>query len=81
MNLWIAYLNLENMYGTPETLAAVLTRAVQQNDALLVYQQMVNIYVQSGKIQVSSRVLIRPQLKNVVNFHSMLYILGSALQI
>ncbi|KAL5021960.1 hypothetical protein ScPMuIL_001115 [Solemya velum] len=55
MNLWIGYLNLENMYGTQETLDAVLSRAVQQSDALLVYQQMVHIYVQSGKIQAAEQ--------------------------
>lgn len=52
MNVWVAYLNLENMYGTPEELAKVLERALQQNDQLTVYQHLVNIYVKSGKFQV-----------------------------
>ena len=51
-NIWIAYLNLENLYGTQEKLKEILARALQQNQAIKVYQQLVNIYVKSGKIQV-----------------------------
>ncbi|XP_036368002.1 protein RRP5 homolog [Octopus sinensis] len=53
-NVWIAYLNLENLYGNKENLNAVLQRALQQNQPLKVYQQLVNIYIKSGKIQFSS---------------------------
>lgn len=53
LNVWVAYLNLENMYGTPAQLQKVLERAVQQNEPLSVYQQLVNIYVKSGKLEVS----------------------------
>ena len=52
LNIWIAYLKLENMYGTPEELKKVLEQAVQHNDALKVYQQMINIYIQSDKTEV-----------------------------
>ncbi|KAJ8317008.1 hypothetical protein KUTeg_004912 [Tegillarca granosa] len=51
LNVWVAYLNLENMYGSQESLKAVLDRAVQQNEPTKVYNQMINIYVASGKIQ------------------------------
>ena len=57
MNVWVAYLNLENMYGTPEELAKVLERALQQNEALTVYQHLINIYSKSGKFQVSHLIL------------------------
>lgn len=50
-NIWIGYLNLENLYGPKEKLGKVLERALQQNQAIKVYQQLVNIYVKSGKIQ------------------------------
>lgn len=53
LNVWVAYLNLENMYGTPAQLQKVLERAIQQNEPLNVYQQLVNIYVKSGKLEVS----------------------------
>lgn len=51
MNVWVAYLNLESMYGTSESVQNVLTRAVQQNDQVSVYLQMINIYVKSGKFE------------------------------
>ncbi|KAK3095914.1 hypothetical protein FSP39_020750 [Pinctada imbricata] len=50
-NVWVGYLNLENMYGTPELLKKVLDRALKENEPLNVYQQMVNIYVKSGKME------------------------------
>lgn len=52
LNVWVSYLNLEIMYGTPAQLQKVLERAVQQNEPLKVYQQLVNIYVRSGKLEV-----------------------------
>ena len=52
MNIWVAYLNLENMYGTTESLQEVLTRALQYNDQITLYQQLINIYIKSGKMQV-----------------------------
>ena len=55
LNVWVAYLNLENMYGSPESLAAVLTRATQQCDDTKVNLQMVNIYQTSGKTEVGGK--------------------------
>ena len=51
-NIWIAYLNLENLYGSPETLQAVFDRALQYNDKLSMYNQLIQIYVKSGKLEV-----------------------------
>ncbi|CAG2221341.1 PDCD11 [Mytilus edulis] len=51
LNVWVAFLNLENMYGTPEELANVLERALQQNEPLTVYQHLINIYFKAGKFQ------------------------------
>lgn len=53
LNVWVALLNLENMYGSKESLNNVLNRAVQQNDATSVYLQMINIYCKSDKTEVS----------------------------
>ena len=53
LNVWVAYLNLENMYGSNDSLQKVLARAIQQNDAKTVYLQMVNIYCKSDKTEVS----------------------------
>ncbi|XP_060066718.1 protein RRP5 homolog [Ylistrum balloti] len=49
-NVWVAYLNLENMYGSSDLLHKVLERAVAQNEPSKIYTQMINIYVKSGKI-------------------------------
>ncbi len=51
-NIWIAYLNLENLYGSPETLQAVFDRALQYNDKLSMYNQLIQIYVKSEKLEV-----------------------------
>ena len=52
MNVWVAFLNLENLYGTADTLKAVFERAVQHNEPLKVYTQLVGIYDKSDKTEV-----------------------------
>ena len=37
LNVWVAYLNLENMYGTHEALTEVFERAVKYNDPLKIH--------------------------------------------
>lgn len=37
LNLWIAYMNLENQFGTEESLQSVTKRALEVNDARKVY--------------------------------------------
>ncbi|CAN9509947.1 unnamed protein product [Ophioblennius macclurei] len=49
LNVWVALLNLENMYGTPETLKKVFDRAVQFCEPMPVYQQLADIYAKSDK--------------------------------
>ncbi|TRY56198.1 hypothetical protein DNTS_002546 [Danionella cerebrum] len=51
LNVWVAMLNLENMYGTPESLEKVFERAIQFCDPLPVYQQLADIYAKSDKIK------------------------------
>ena len=57
MNVWVAYLNLENMYGSSDSLQKILNRAVQQCDDVQVYLQMINIYCKSEKLEVESAVI------------------------
>jgi rRNA biogenesis protein RRP5 len=52
LNVWVAYLNLEHLYGTEAQLSAVRDRAMQHCDQLKVLQQLAAIYVRSGKTQV-----------------------------
>uniref|UniRef100_A0A8C3IK84 Protein RRP5 homolog n=1 Tax=Chrysemys picta bellii TaxID=8478 RepID=A0A8C3IK84_CHRPI len=51
LNVWVALLNLENMYGTEETLMKVFERAVQYNEPLKVFQHLADIYASSEKYQ------------------------------
>lgn len=50
--MWVALLNLENMYGTEESLQKVFERAIQYCEPLPVYQQLADIYTKSSKIKV-----------------------------
>ncbi|XP_060716290.1 protein RRP5 homolog [Tachysurus vachellii] len=51
LNVWVALLNLENMYGTEESLQKVFERAVQYCEPIPVYQQLADIYTKSNKIK------------------------------
>jgi rRNA biogenesis protein RRP5 len=44
LNVWIAYLNLEHLYGTADSSKKVFARAIQYCDAETVYFQMARIY-------------------------------------
>ena len=45
LNVWVAYLNLENLHGTAESLQAVFTRALQHNDdQLAVYERLGHVF-------------------------------------
>lgn len=60
LNVWIAYLNLENAYGTEETLEEVFRRACQYNDEQVVHERLTTIYIKTGKHDVSVHSLSRP---------------------
>ncbi|XP_048464836.1 protein RRP5 homolog isoform X3 [Rhincodon typus] len=49
LNVWVALLNLENLYGTEESLMKVFERAVQYSEPLKVFQQLASIYTKSEK--------------------------------
>ena len=49
MNVWIALLNLENTYGSDESLEEVFKRACQYNDSQEIHERLISIYIQSGK--------------------------------
>uniref|UniRef100_H3C389 Protein RRP5 homolog n=1 Tax=Tetraodon nigroviridis TaxID=99883 RepID=H3C389_TETNG len=51
LNVWVALLNLENMYGTEESLKKVFERAQQFCEPMPVYQQLADIYTKSEKIR------------------------------
>ena len=50
LNIFLAWLNLENTFGTEEAMAGVLKEALQCCDQFKVYSQVAAIYQQSGKM-------------------------------
>lgn len=54
MNVWIALLNLENAYGSDETVEEAFKRACQYNDPQEIYERLASVYIQSNKHEVSS---------------------------
>lgn len=53
MNVWVALLNLENTYGTDESLEEVFLRACQYNDSQEIHERLISIHIQSGNNEVS----------------------------
>ncbi|KAF9566135.1 nucleic acid-binding protein [Agrocybe pediades] len=49
MNIWIALLNLENVYGTEESLDAVFKEAARANDSKTIHLRLATIFEQSDK--------------------------------
>ena len=52
LNVWVAYLNLENTYGTDETVEEMFRRACEYNDPEEMHSRLTSIYIQSGKNEV-----------------------------
>ena len=52
LNVWVAYLNLEHLYGTPDTLRDVFQRAVQYCEPVKLYPRLIDIYTGDGKLEV-----------------------------
>lgn len=55
-NVWIALLNLENRYGTPQSLSNVLERAVSYSNPKHIYLALFKIYDASGNTDKVSEV-------------------------
>ena len=53
LNVWVGLMNLENMYGTQDSLMSTFQQALQQNEQLPVYYILTNIYQLSYKLDVS----------------------------
>ena len=54
MNVWVGLLNLENTYGSDDSLDEVFQRACQYNDAQEIHERLISIHIQSGKNDVCS---------------------------
>lgn len=53
LNVWIALLNLENVYGTLESLETTFKQAARANDSKTVHLRLASIFDQSDKLEVS----------------------------
>ena len=51
LNIWIAMLNLENTFGTPETLDEVFRRACQYMDSYTIHSKLLTIFQMSEKLE------------------------------
>ena len=49
LNIWIAYINLENIYGNENSLKSIVERALEVNDKKQIYLQLIRIYTNSKK--------------------------------
>lgn len=59
LNVWVALLNLENMYGSQESLTKVFERAVQYNEPLKVFLHLADIYTKSEKFKEAGELYSR----------------------
>lgn len=66
MNIWTAMLNIENEFGTKETLEEVFLRACQYNDPQEISERLATIYIQSGKHEVSAPVEVYVMSTNIL---------------
>ncbi|GAB6031444.1 hypothetical protein CHUAL_009216 [Chamberlinius hualienensis] len=56
LKIWIALLNIENHFGTQESMQKVLRRALQYNEPFKVYENVVNIYIDSKKYDLAEQI-------------------------
>ncbi|KAG0367667.1 rRNA biogenesis protein rrp5 [Mortierella sp. AD032] len=54
MNVWVALMNLENTFGSADTLEEVFKNAVQTCEPKKIYLQLVKIYERSSKIDLAT---------------------------
>lgn len=55
LNIWIALLNLENTFGTEETLEDTFKRSTEYMDSLTMHHKMVSIYILSEKFDKADK--------------------------
>lgn len=65
LNVWIALLNLENVYGTEESLEATFKDAARHNDSKTVHLRLAVIFEQSEKTEVGTHLRAQRESSNV----------------
>ena len=59
LNVWVALLNLENMYGTQTSLEQAFNQACQNCDSYKIHCHMAEIFARSNKIQEAEAIFIK----------------------
>ena len=67
LNIWIALLNLENTFGTDESLEDTFKKSIQYMDSFTMHEKLVNIYKMSEKFDQAKQLFNR-MTKNLVKF-------------
>ena len=67
LNVWVALLNFENMYGSTESLEDTFNQATQNCDSFKVHSHLAEIFSRSGKIQVTNKTLKNNFCKQFLN--------------
>lgn len=78
MNIWIAILNLENSFGTEESLDEAFKRSVQYMDSLTMHQKLIGIFQLSEKFDKVDE-LYRVMTKKFSKVISVWVLFGSSL--
>jgi len=58
LNIWIGLMNLENTYGDPASMDALLEKAIKYNDSKTIYLQLASIYDNSNKKEKAEQIHI-----------------------
>lgn len=59
LNIWIALLNLENTFGTDESLEDTFKKSIQYMDSFTMHEKLVNIYKMSEKFDQAKQLFNR----------------------
>ena len=59
LNVWVALLNLENMYGTPESIEKTMNKATQNCDSLKIHFHMAEIFARAGKQNEAETIFVK----------------------
>ena len=68
LNIWVAYLNLENIYGNKKTFEKIFERAKEVCDKKLLFKHVIQIYMTSKKYDEANnlyKILIKDYFDNL----------------
>lgn len=57
-NIWIAYINLEHLYGTPETFRTTVEEALEVNEKKPIYTALIKIYLNSNNYKMANEIYL-----------------------